>query len=214
MAQESEKAFGNDGDFFHVQQADPASNSGFRDSGYYDGPLDSTHRLPFDPKSPSLEKLSEMGDKDNITVYDLHKRLDLEYEAEHENAEKVVKSKFKKGKGKGIKTKVVKNEIDVVKDIGDLDLSNELGAVVRPSNLEVAEGESEKPVVTPASVTSPSDSEYQSGKENLYENSSSDDAPPISNNGSEADSADNNDTPAENQTENGAEQKPENCVIS
>lgn len=60
MASESEKVFGNDGEFFPVQID---QHSPFRDSGYYDSALDFNSKLPFDPKSSAVQGTDNISGK-------------------------------------------------------------------------------------------------------------------------------------------------------
>lgn len=213
LASESEKVFGNDGEFFHVQQADPVSTSSFRDSGYYDGMLDSTHKLSFNPKSPSLQGLSEIVSKDQLTGTDTT------------NNEKTGYEKTVPDTGKGLTAAILGSLKGLGSKAGesgeDKTYNKEIKS--RPAKLEVNPDKSET-VLSPASLATASDSEYHSGKESP--GSSGSDAPPTATTPetsvdtgemflNEAESTvDSNTTNTSGGNTTNSDKPQENCVIS
>ncbi|XP_052215294.1 CAP-Gly domain-containing linker protein 1-like isoform X2 [Dreissena polymorpha] len=147
MVSESEKVFGNDGEFFYVQ-----SDAGFRDSGYYDGVLDS--KLPVVKSSMTATKAHLSDAETDEIIADISEK--------HKAA---LRSKIS---SKGMENHNEENDI-VGKHVEDTNNHK------RPQSLEQVSFSHNKSVSlnnqysrqTPASLKSPSDSEYLSGQESL-----------------------------------------------
>lgn len=146
MVSESEKVFGNDGEFFQVQ-----SDASFRDSGYYDGVLDS--KLPSLKSSLQATKTHLSDAETDDIIADITKKHNAAFGS--------------KSPSKGMTNHDEENNI-VGKYPADTNSHK------RPESLLQAGYSLHKSVSinndysrqTPASLKSPSDSEYLSGQEN------------------------------------------------
>lgn len=213
MVSESEKVFGNDGEFFHVQQEAP----GFRDSGYYDGFVDSNLKSPFDikPGMSLLSSVTEMTDKDKQDIWEKLKKEATEcghlITEEYKSANKDVAESV----GNNCNTDEVNTET----------ASDEKAVSDRPKTLEnvtaIEETDANKPTLLqpPVSPTSVSDSEYQSGKESLESDSpigsGTPDMETSVDTGEIFHSEDNADEPASNKGDKSdTDQAPDNCTVS
>lgn len=170
---ESEKVFGNDGEFFHVQQ-DPEEAPGFRDSGYYDGIVDTNLKSPFDvkPGISLLSSVTEYSDKDKHDIWEKLKKEATNSEVESfviKHTEDSPLYTLQKG---NLKTECLITS-DSCKAVYDRESVSD-----RPKTLEnvgtADNADDQSPQMkTPISMTSVSDSEYQSGQESLDSNSNS-----------------------------------------
>ncbi|XP_053375815.1 CAP-Gly domain-containing linker protein 1-like isoform X3 [Mercenaria mercenaria] len=210
LVSESEKVFGNDGEFFHVQQ-DVHETPGFRDSGYYDGIVDSNLKSPFDVKPGLLSSVTELSDKDKQDIWEKLKKEATKCEhLINEEYSSVYKDLNETNENGSEKLKLIADTGNNVKD--------------RPNTLETARATEDTSaskssfLKTPVSLTSASDSEYQSGKESLDSDSPVGAGTPdleTSVDTGEVFQAENSD---ENATEKGGksdtDQAADNCTIS
>lgn len=170
LVSESEKVFGNDGEFFHVHQ-DIQDAPGFRDSGYYDGIVDSNLKSPFDVKPGMVSSMGELSDKEKANIWDRLKKeatkceqyINEEYTSTNKDLQNTNENKIK---GLTLKT-------DTVDDVKERPNSLETAHAVKDTSASKSSN-----VKTPVSPTSASDSEYQSGKESLDSDSPVDSGTP------------------------------------
>lgn len=173
LVSESEKVFGNDGEFFHLQQ-DPQEAPGFRDSGYYDGIVDTNLKSPFDVKPGMLllSSVTKLSDNDKHDIWEKLKKEATTSDVENvviKHTEDSPLDKLQKG---NLKTEcfVASDSCKAVYDKESVsDRPNTLQNVGTTDNAD----DKSPQMKTPVSMTSVSDSEYQSGQESLSSNSNS-----------------------------------------
>ncbi|XP_052801595.1 CAP-Gly domain-containing linker protein 1-like isoform X4 [Mya arenaria] len=202
LAQESEKVFGNDGEFFPVLADSMSNSAGFRDSGYYDGVLESKISLS-DPISSRGKVLSDFETEQIIET------VDKKHKAMLRKGVRKTKTNIEE---QGKLTLEINDDSTVFRRPGSLPPLHLVGD--RNTNNASSKGVSN----TPASATSPSDSEYQSGQESLGSSSES----PVGGGTPEMESSVDTgevfqaDTPTHNDPrgETDGDKPAENCVIS
>ena len=205
MVKESDKVFGNDGEFFHVQVDPMASSEGFRDSGYYDGSLDNKLAAP-DLKLVKSQMLSD---------------------TETEQIIQEIQSKHAAVFGGNTK----KKRKQIVPEMsGEVEKQDTRSESKRPTSLPPIELNESQQIAgnAPGGVTSPSDSEYVSGQESLSDDSSPGAATPDIESSVDTGEVFNTHSPTQevaapppthrnhgkNNSEVESEQAAENCVIS
>ena len=196
------KIFGNDQEFFHVQR-DPNDVPGFRDSGYYDGILDSRISLDTKPGLAALDESMKVTSKEKSILKEIN----------GQNLTDVLKDSVTKLQYTDIPKQAVEHDMMPV----NINKGRPALLMEEISEIKQVSTEKDKKIETPSSVGhehSTSDSEYQSGQEDLSLNL---DSPSTPNSDIMESSVDTGEVfPSESQTDdkNDVDKAAENCTIS